>query len=501
MAPQQNTDTDPLRLLNFDCATLILDHLDLDDVGNAQVVSEAWEARVQEWAGTRGLQKLFPDAWKKHFAGTEDASKKGSNGYQLFRQQALEETCEKRWAKARALRAHEYIIDKKIADVVMAGEYLAWRQERTQWVDKQEAGVFWTRLGAPAQQLDMPVALARGLVHMKLHCSGLLSVYSQRVVTRDNRITQHVYDLTTSTELWRRTITGANTPHAQTQVYPIAIGWARVYHYGATLTELEAYDLRSGALLYTVPLFTKPVLIPAHSQVWRLGGLDVLVGISKTAGNAANGNPRAEMHFINTDTGYSLQTLRFDYSGGPDDLRIKVSTRRNELAFALVGGMVHGCFSTQIFEYEAARQEFVQRSLEDLRRPTPLEVSWRGWCTDDVTVWDAFHRFTLRVDRGLCPWGFLVPFNTDSCAYPSLKVDPPAVVVGKGNTRPYSVKDKGFDVLLRAEIGKARLFLYNGDSEQRHEKHHSRLSILDFGYGGCTIMQAQDCLQRPDSGW
>lgn len=59
-----HTRTDPFTLLPWDCASIVLQHLDIRDLACCEQVSGGWRRFVQHWMVVSGHQYCLPDRWR-----------------------------------------------------------------------------------------------------------------------------------------------------------------------------------------------------------------------------------------------------------------------------------------------------------------------------------------------------------------------------------------------------------------------------------------------------
>lgn len=158
------TKKDPLRVLPFDCASLILEHLDLQTLTRCEQVDSGWRAFTHLWISILGLRLHFPDSWTPGIGN--DAQK----AIRLFKQRVIPELT-LRTAQASGFR--KVIADERFFTI--AGDLAAW---------KHEDGINWQDLRYrdkssfhPVQKL--PFALGERLINLVLNEDGYLLVRTQ----------------------------------------------------------------------------------------------------------------------------------------------------------------------------------------------------------------------------------------------------------------------------------------------------------------------------------
>lgn len=56
--------TDPFTLLPWDCASIVLQYLDIRDLACCEQLSKGWRSFVQHWLVVAGHQYCLPDGWR-----------------------------------------------------------------------------------------------------------------------------------------------------------------------------------------------------------------------------------------------------------------------------------------------------------------------------------------------------------------------------------------------------------------------------------------------------
>lgn len=59
-----NKRTDPFTLLPWECASIVLQYLDIRDLACCEQVSKGWRSFVQHWLVVAGHQYCLPDGWR-----------------------------------------------------------------------------------------------------------------------------------------------------------------------------------------------------------------------------------------------------------------------------------------------------------------------------------------------------------------------------------------------------------------------------------------------------
>ncbi|RDW92765.1 uncharacterized protein DSM5745_00087 [Aspergillus mulundensis] len=509
---------DPIRALNYDCTSLVFDHLSLSDLTRVERVSKDWKARLYAWMANEGIVKRFPHALPdKHSdaeAGEQDVVK-----VKRFKKYVIEGTSTERLAAGRALSVNTYTAAAFPSNnlPLLAGDFV---------VLGNNVSILWDQIGnreEARRDINTNHALQPiNLNSLRFHTGPATAPYRDRWTVEGRRLhaagflhfelsepqaeTSWVYmlELETGNVLWSQ----PKSPTSALTI-PIAMGWKRIYYYGPQTTDLEAYDLKTGALLYSRRSFFPKALNIWHDQIWRVGGREVFVGIS-SEGKQDKGTMPVSMYLIDAESGAIIQVITFMQYWTPGLrydplLTLKVSTRRNELAFAWVSynsartlAMIH------TFDYDRVNGEFVERGLEEI----------------DLVALGVIKRHGLRSRIDCDPFrGIIASANIDGGSvwiHPlrlgSMGDDAPTqstkiildrnpkedFSIGKGGTNPHVVLDDfRLDKIIIA--GNRLCLKYQLNYGTPGTDTENELAVLDFGSPGSSALdEGAFCLHSPD---
>ncbi|RDW92755.1 uncharacterized protein DSM5745_00077 [Aspergillus mulundensis] len=437
---------DPFAVLNYDCASIVLEHLGLWDLGNAQHVSSAWNELVQDWIASEGLHQHFPEAWSKE-AAKPGWNRRGRTPQQrqeivrLFNKLAIKKVADEAWKAGQPAWVTECIGDGQDTYAhggpTAAGDYLAWADGES---------VFWKRAGYRLDENGIRAPYPAGKVDVKLdpkssvepflrlHARGFLYLSHYTDEDTDHpRLWIRMFELETEKELWCKRLKPHSQPWFNNTFGLVAMGWDRMYCYSSSGKDLQVHDLRTCALLYKLRSFTPHHLAHGNgsARVWRLRGRDILVLVTA----------EINVRIIDAEDGRAIQTIRV---AGEHRPRIVVSNRPGELAFAILGrasnalGQITDIPTSRPFQYNSATGKFVEGATQRLNFSA---LSIAG--SHETVSYDPFrgiaavvspHKAAIRLIR-FAPLG-------------SPGADSPVVYA----TRPVSFK-KGQAEILRRSIG------------------------------------------------
>ncbi|RDW92756.1 uncharacterized protein DSM5745_00078 [Aspergillus mulundensis] len=411
MTPTQRAD--PLSRLNYDCVNVLLGHLDLQDLAHAEQLNRAWKAQVQQWMSKQGLVNHFPELWKDMKATGKAAQDEGKL-LPLFKQHASEVLYNRRIKAGKPVWVQEYPAPQITLRFQSAGDFMAWQCKD---------GLYYQRIApkgntgatSPHQvkKLDIQVTFAHE-VNLLMHPSGLLLLVARnlpgrtvpRMVTpNDSKYTEHVFDLDTGKQLWSRRLPNGYTNSFGTYLSnrsPIAMGWDRLYRYGRVPETLEAFDLRTGTLLYSVPMETRlhATSNTPQSCVWRIQGRDMIMAFNHDKDAGGFFLQTLKMVLMDAETGRVVQTLPIEMTAreNPD---MRVSTRPGELAFALLSeeGFWTGAQKTviEMFYYDGVTGMFKGRGIEHVDW-LGREAQWFRYGSRTKRDYDPFRRLAIGWD-------------------------------------------------------------------------------------------------------
>ncbi|RDW92766.1 uncharacterized protein DSM5745_00088 [Aspergillus mulundensis] len=377
---------DPFGFLNYDCTSLVLSNLTLYDLACAQRVSKDWKALIEDWSCKQGFLQHFPDVpptensaapGQQQGTGSEATKDERDAEVARFKRYMIEGTCDERWAAGHALSVQEYTVHGSVPQAI--GDFLVLQTADTILWDqvcrrKQRRGDSSLQpINTNSLRYNTGTATTAMKVRSRmLHAAGLLQFDLQEdLPLNTGRIWEYMAELETGKVLWSKpkpTIAyGGGRNHHWS---PVATGWDRIYYYGDNNLDIQAFDLRTGALLYTRQEFVPRKEFFSYSilQCWRLNGREVLVTYVKSNTRNDGGQEECKLCFVDPENGQTIQTIPFVKFRGPLD--IKVSHRRNEPAFALLSynstGSHPGVVKIQTFDYHRATGMFRQRGIEDI---------------------------------------------------------------------------------------------------------------------------------------
>ncbi|RDW92754.1 F-box protein [Aspergillus mulundensis] len=496
---------DPFAVLNYDCLSLILDHVPLRDLANAQCVSTEWYLQIQEWITTRGLQVHFPAVWAEmrlqpqwKGRGAEAHRRRKIPG--IFRECAMQQRTNNAWVggdtdwTTHCVGEGESEVGR--AGIQAAGDFLAWKDGESicwkragYWVDEHGQ-----RCGYPTRTVNIKVLGLAQVVYLRLHASGLLFVgHAQRWNDMSFVFRMCMFELETDEELWswnyRLQSNGLRTEKPPIEL--IAMGWDKIYFrrtgrtyralYDPAAAGVAAYDLRTGTFLHSLPLFTSKLLVESETRVWRLGGREVIVGVSL-------GRPDKhtdKLHFINAQTGSTIQTIPIDGCTGH---RIVVSSRPGELAFAVVGRKACEGEGASVavsipFHYDREAEMFVQRDTQH------FDLSQIPMAPKDIVHWDPFKGVMVVVNN--TSNGFTLAFS-----YPMLQPKSP---VDNAKRRVWLQQSLKEITDVKVGAGGNRLYLFHaGRFVGPGLLYKDQVDVLEFGPGGGLPLEFANCLHAPD---
>ncbi|KAL4899962.1 hypothetical protein BDW74DRAFT_183278 [Aspergillus multicolor] len=388
--------TDPFLYLNYDCTYLLLEYLNIHDLAYAQQVCKLWHILVREWIAGPALRLHFPDVWEDireeevereivNFESDSDIQRdiyeeectKKERRLAKFNVYAADQACDERWENGILKRIYNYPLGQTLGNMfTTAGDFIAWPQEET---------VFWQPVGKPGQECGsdahlipyphpvkrLNIDVRRYNVHfIRVHAKGLLLLV---VYVPEERVyREHLFHLETGKELWVK-----QQDEELDRPYPVAMGREKLYLYhNDTRRGIDTYDLHTGTLIASQPtIFPNEDFDHQHTRIWRLSGRNVLVAVSFV--NTRAYHQDALVHFTEPETGELLDTVLFRHPIGldPRDVKLRVSSRLNEYAFAL------------IYDYDFETGKFMRRGRSEW-----VHVGDLGVTPADDLDYDPFRR-------------------------------------------------------------------------------------------------------------
>ncbi|RDW92753.1 uncharacterized protein DSM5745_00075 [Aspergillus mulundensis] len=516
MSKASTCTTDPLNILNYDCACLVLENLDLQSLGNAEEVNEVWKETIQSWMTGSGLLQHFPDEWKKVTTMQRDNNETAelpryNRALKVFKNSAIDQLTTEAWKSG-----HANSLVLRNADVTHrmcprwvgylgglsgAGEFLAWC-ETGRVLYKHVDSVH------PAHELNVGVSSDQ-VAHMELHAGGyLLVVVLDADRSSNHQHTERLFDLKTGKALWSRDLppdlcADLTGDGEEVDFKPLAMGWDRIYYFARERAKLLVRDFRTGRLLHTlhIGLFAQGFWAWEKSRVWRLRDRDVLVMFQHAPGSRYTNI--GAVHLIDTVSGETLQRIPVDSS---EECTLVTSTRRDEVAFALVWELMgytdRDSFAvrTQTFDYDRGTGKFVERGVQDIDL-THLKGLPVGWFYAGVMQYDPFRGFMVAADmEGQWTRVISLPGAQDQSSSRG-QVEPAvsSIVMGRRRAKAATVNVPG---LVRSAIigcGGKRLYFLR---QPRGVFHDSvQVNIFEFGPKDEWRLQAGqgDSLHGPSS--
>ncbi|KAL4779454.1 hypothetical protein BJX76DRAFT_351804 [Aspergillus varians] len=264
----QSKRTNPFEILPWDCANLVLQFLDVQDLARCEQVGRSWRDFVQLWLVDIGHQYCLPDRWRPDTVDPIFAAE----AFNDIKKSAVQYAAHRKFTSGKASCARRYQTSATgLFDI--SGDYTVWHSgENIFWQD-----LSFRRDGTlhPANRLAVRVA-GDNLRYLAVNAEGY--VYYQ-ICRPNNQLDKpedfrhYMVRLQTGEKLWKR--------HAKPDTKLFAFGKDRVYLVGTGLHNryLTARDIKSGKLLYEVPFLhpvrrsKSPVTVQLH------GGAEVLVHI------------------------------------------------------------------------------------------------------------------------------------------------------------------------------------------------------------------------------
>ncbi|KAL4747136.1 hypothetical protein BDW72DRAFT_206733 [Aspergillus terricola var. indicus] len=337
---------DPIQKLNFDCASLILQHLNIYELARCQLVSRQWRQTALEWIATTGLRWHFPRACKRFMSKFSATAPQAYQVWEEFQECAYEKARKDVWLSGRAFSSMEC---HKFTHFARSDKFIAWHHEGSiywRWAGYQEhpdrPPYLMHKLNyklPPGQLRYMAVCSEAQTVFLIIRCPGHLAKLRKMLPNSTRLKALHdepehldiMVDIHTGQELWSAPRRYARTDWERWRE-ALKLGWKKIYRYGSTKRELDVHDIRTGKKLYSLP-FASDVPFPALKdvRVVRLGGREIIMTLNEHADDPQHD---CEIRFIDGEYGRLLQAIKAQTCGGFS--HIVPSERRNELAFALI---------------------------------------------------------------------------------------------------------------------------------------------------------------------
>ncbi|KAL4915663.1 hypothetical protein BDW62DRAFT_212517 [Aspergillus aurantiobrunneus] len=261
---------DPLQFLPWDCTNLVLQYLDIRDLARCEQVGRAWRDFVQRWMVDVGRRYCLPGDWTPDITGLTGFEE----AVRTVRKSVVEYAAYRKFTSGNASCARRYeasapgLFDSN-------GDFAVWHAGES---------IFWQNL--------------RFQDDGSLHPVQKLAVR----VTRDNMPYLGVNAEETGKWLWKR------RTWPDTKLF--AIGKERVYLVSTDPGKrtLTARDIKSGRLLYEVPVVHSVRRSRPPVPVQQRGGEEVIVNIHSVSMGGTivivNG-----LQIINGKDGRVLQTI------------------------------------------------------------------------------------------------------------------------------------------------------------------------------------------------
>ncbi|KAL3477654.1 hypothetical protein BJX99DRAFT_257254 [Aspergillus californicus] len=233
-------ETDPLRLLDSDCVSLIFENLDVYDLAHCEQVNRGWKAFADDWKAGPGFRLIFPDIWESEIKGTTDLERAAG----LFNECANDYATNKRIISGKANFVTQYEVSQGFA-ISDGGEFVSWWEHDT---------VFWHRLGFCEDGSIYPVQSTRVVSPLTAidSCIVIMPAACLRISRRSgSEVRQEMLCLETGKELWSSEFSEDSWEHNGRE---IAVGKTSFYRYEKReCWSIVTYDIRSGKQLYEVP--------------------------------------------------------------------------------------------------------------------------------------------------------------------------------------------------------------------------------------------------------
>ncbi|RDW92768.1 F-box protein [Aspergillus mulundensis] len=489
MASEQKM-SDPIQALNYDCIVQVLANLPPKDLIRAEGVSKAWREQVRDWMSGLGMRKYFSDALITEKRGEE------IDVVGRFKKYVIEGTCAERWAARKANHANEYTVpwerSSRMQGLHTAGDYIAYMQGGQLFGARlgYHEGADGTPTPYPPQVIDLMNFTLDDISDIRVHASGLVML-----LMGDYRPWLQMFSIETGQRLWSVAI----ALHLGRQNYnQVTLGWEKVYQHTRDMSIIDAYDIRMGQLVNSVHTSLKvtATCLPGQAAVvWRIQGREVLVTFDSVARR-----DEKELYFVDADTGQTLQIIAFKH----ELLRLAVSDRRDELAFALITtpaseGDEELPMLREIrrFHYQAAEKKFVEQSNAH------IDLGYSRLSQNDVFDIDPFRGLIVAMDLD---GQFPIVYSLESSSRSNtLTCTPPErfVVESKDTDVSGAVGEGKALKAKRVNIVGNKLFIYYWDwslpGTTRYGLLDQKVVVLDFGSTGGSPMDLDDatCLHHP----
>ncbi|KAL4984575.1 hypothetical protein BDW68DRAFT_193533 [Aspergillus falconensis] len=400
------SNIDPIQRLNFDCASIVLQHLNIYDLARFQLVSRQWRQTALEWIAVTGLGWHFPRACQRFMRKFTTELPQPFQVWEEFQECAYEKARKRVWLSATAFSSMEC---NKFTHFSRSDKFIAWHYEGSiywRWAGYQEhpdrPPYLMHRLNyelPPGQLRYIAICSDPETIFLVMRCPEHLAKL-RKVLPNSIRLQalheepEHLdimIDIHTGRELWSAPRRYARSDWERWRE-ALKLGWKKIYRYGPTNRELDVHDIRTGEKLYTLP-FASDVPFPALKdvRVVRLGGREIIMTLNEHADDPQHD---CEIRFIDGEYGRLLQSIKAHTCGGFS--HIVPSERRNELAFALVTyGVKSRPYVAQIrkYEFDADQKLFVPQGLDLLDLNTLREAY------EFYPVIDPFRNFIVGVQK------------------------------------------------------------------------------------------------------
>ncbi|KAL2835424.1 hypothetical protein BJY01DRAFT_252660 [Aspergillus pseudoustus] len=295
---------DPFQHLSFDCSSNILFYLDIRSLACCERVNHGWKLFVRTWIVNWG----FPIHFLRFVERKIDKDPVG-----VVRQFKLLAAAHYNLQFGKATRVCMF---EDVREIAIAGDFVVWRSS--------DRRAYWQRLnlkegGSLFRRHRLLLELQRTDKHGALLVSPAGYVLSERIVSDDagtSHSISHIYSLLERRELY--TIQQADDV-AHPIGDPIHMSKKRIYFITRTRrTELRAYDICSGTLIYTTLLAEGGGLFPSITSpritLWTFtavidGEPELLICLMETA-------IMGTIAIVNGDNGRIVQIIRMDFGAG-----------------------------------------------------------------------------------------------------------------------------------------------------------------------------------------
>ncbi|RDW74615.1 uncharacterized protein DSM5745_07277 [Aspergillus mulundensis] len=370
--------TDPFMRLPFDCAALILAHVDVHDLAGYQLVNTTWKDTVREWIEVGAFHQHFPAEWDRLVDANPDATR--DEKWQEFQVCAYELGRDNRWKRGHAYKT----IETTASLYSYSDKFIAWLDSSS---DNGCRRVSWRRAGYQTLDGDLVPYLTHTLnfrvpegnirvlqmceeeetVFLMVRCPEVVA--GMKIEGSDEKPDHMMYmlDLHTGTPLWSNPVSLANYPWNRIWLF----GRKKMYRpAGRDWRDLIAHDIRTGRQLNTIPNVTgtgnTPVSVVTAVHISQLRNREVILTLN-------NKILESEIRLIDSASGSLLQSItnRLPMPTSARSQQIIISTRRadkDRLTFALLSygirNLQYWLVEIRKYTFDNDTSKWTQKSLD-----------------------------------------------------------------------------------------------------------------------------------------